>query len=281
VIGQDFQSLYQSWNSIQASILTQIIQTISTIILNAHNNSIQPITRILSFLLGDCKELCQTILTNALRENDADSCFDKVVFLDWIVKGVNGNIENHESGAGFQFLSFLYNAEMQAKYTHFFLMEHDCYPIKPNWISKLHGLTMQHNFWIQGGIYNGDGRYDNVTAILNHINGNVIYKIGDSEFIDLVRQDPSLNSNGTLYSYDMIFYGMWNGKFDNSAGNRYRVRYMRSDFIVNNYTLAIDLSDFAKNYPATYFVHVSGYYASREIVYIPPLPEYFLEYFNK
>lgn len=64
---------------------------------------------------------------------------------------------------------------------HTFQNEVDCYPIKPGWLTELIQVVRDREFaWVIGSMYTG--QHPVRREIQSHLNGNAIYKVGDSAF---------------------------------------------------------------------------------------------------
>jgi len=60
-------------------------------------------------------------------------------------------------------------------------MESDCYPVVPNWLTKLEQVCVENpDAWVIGTQYCGVSPLSG--TILRHINGNALYKIGDKAY---------------------------------------------------------------------------------------------------
>ena len=96
-----------------------------------------------------------------------------------------------KSGPNMQFfrsLNAIINSNHLRENDALTLLETDAIPIKNNWISELNLKLskIQPSFWIAGACYAGKSPLSN--AINRHLNGNAIYGIGGSSFVDFLNQ---------------------------------------------------------------------------------------------
>ena len=95
--------------------------------------------------------------------------------------------------------------------SHILLMEPDAVPIRPNWLKAAEDIVRgSERFWINGSHYRGTAM---ITSV-NHINGNAIYNVGDTQFRTFfenvfvpyfhrrVKDNPSI-------CYDIVLYDMF------------------------------------------------------------------------
>ncbi|HWK14965.1 MAG TPA: FkbM family methyltransferase [Rhizobiaceae bacterium] len=92
--------------------------------------------------------------------------------------------DGFKAGPNNQFFETLRLARGMGPYI--FLMEADCVPIRPDWLSRLgHIVSEGDSFWIMGSAYRGAGTLDD--QFRRHINGNAIYNVEDPEFIAFIQ----------------------------------------------------------------------------------------------
>jgi len=98
-------------------------------------------------------------------------------------KAKDGNKEVNKSGPNIFFLAVMAHCR---KYAFTFQMESDCIPLKAGWIDALDNECCSSgiNSWIIGPEYFGPSRLR--SSYCAHINGNAIYKTGDSGFVDFI-----------------------------------------------------------------------------------------------
>ena len=126
-----------------------------------------------------------------------------------------------------------------------FLMETDCRPLSPGWVSEIQTVARHHrDAWIVGAHYSGMSPLH--WSLARHINGNALYNVGDDEFWefldgffwdwmhDYIRTiDPNL-------AYDCAWETFINrAELENSEHDHWHVirrvlhRFQLSEFIVN------------------------------------------------
>lgn len=70
-------------------------------------------------------------------------------------------------------------------YPALFLMETDCFPLVPGWLARIFdGFAATPSVWVGGSRYSGIGRLPRSKR--RHLNGNALYRTGDTSFLDFV-----------------------------------------------------------------------------------------------
>lgn len=96
-------------------------------------------------------------------------------------------------------------------YSHIMIMETDCVPLRVGWLDSLRELCeASEDFWIAGTAYDGTG----IVKAFFHINGNAIYNVGSSDFIDFIKDNMLRHFykkalNAEFISYDVILYDLF------------------------------------------------------------------------
>jgi hypothetical protein len=91
-----------------------------------------------------------------------------------------------------------------------FLMETDCEPVVPDWISKIERVCLQNeDAWIVGSHYCGASPLH--WSIARHINGNALYNIGDERFWHFLDGEfwPWLNEYAATSMPDLAYDCAW------------------------------------------------------------------------
>lgn len=95
------------------------------------------------------------------------------------IKGEFGNI----AGPNFLFQTAMNYAGRFGGYV--FQMEVDCFPLIQGWLEELDRVVGRAGgAWVIGAMYNGEFRIHN--PIRMHLNGNALYKAGDTKFIEFL-----------------------------------------------------------------------------------------------
>jgi hypothetical protein len=88
-----------------------------------------------------------------------------------------------KSGPNWMFYEALRYARMEGGFM--FLMEVDCRPMVPTWLSRLDRTCQRHDdAWVIGAHYSGASPL--VSNLARHINGNALYHVGDEGFARFV-----------------------------------------------------------------------------------------------
>jgi hypothetical protein len=91
-----------------------------------------------------------------------------------------------------------------------FLMETDCEPVAPDWITKIQRVCSQNqDAWIIGSHYCGASPLH--WSIARHINGNALYNIGDQRFWTFLESEfwPWLNQYAATSMPDLAYDCAW------------------------------------------------------------------------
>lgn len=157
-----------------------------------------------------------------------------------------------------------------ATYGHYvFMMETDCLPVRPGWVSALQRIINSSNdFWIMGSMYRGVGTLDRPYHI--HLNGNSVYAVGDPRFqqfldevwepalVNLVAQMPTLAYDCVLPTY----FAMQEDEAGWRTQQDVMHNFVYTDYIQNHAgRLEVEgaagraLGDILRESPETYVVH--------------------------
>jgi len=138
------------------------------------------------------------------------------------------------------------------------LMEPDCQPVRPFWLSVIDSQCRFPNgpFWIKGSIFRGldhvitSKRYD----MMYHINGNAIYNLGDSSFryfyFDIMK--PWLRE---VNAFDTDIYNFINDKRNFHYTRHVIHLFQYTDTIQNWYHSSWKLEEIRRNSPTVVLVH--------------------------
>lgn len=122
-------------------------------------------------------------------------CFDKIDFnfvnldqsLDYYQKDYTKKISGrgYKSGPNEQFFELMNRLSCYSGFI--FYMETDCVPLRQGWLDEIRALAEgDDESWIIGSYYRGLEKISERFAL--HLNGNALYRVGDTEFIDFVNQ---------------------------------------------------------------------------------------------
>ena len=134
---------------------------------------------------------------------------------------------------------FFFTLGALRNYSVFLLMETDCQPMRPGWLSDARACvdTQMGTKWVLGAQYRGDGPM--AEEFWRHVNGNAFYRSGSTQFQSFYR-DEFLPFYGDQYdNHDYRFgYDAGHERFLRSSPDRKRARSVLSkfghtDFIVN------------------------------------------------
>ncbi len=152
-----------------------------------------------------------------------------------------------------------------------FMMETDCFAIRPDWLGELERIVEgSEPFWIMGSLYRGVDRINQ--RYRTHINGNAVYAVGDDGFQDFVRDvwrprlEVQVQKVRTL-AYDCLLPLYFTGENTAPTGKKWTQfqqlahRFRYTEFIQNHASIGdgvLDeefLSAVRDAAPHTYVVH--------------------------
>ncbi|MDR5172036.1 hypothetical protein IHQ56_09420 [Methylobacillus flagellatus] len=134
------------------------------------------------------------LLEAVARTRRLQQCFSRVevefigldASLDYYQRDYNRAVtgKGFKSGPNEQFFRLM---DMHAGVGEFiFYMECDCVPVQAGWLDRIIALAASdHESWLIGSYYRGIAKLDK--RFSRHINGNALYRVGSSEFMDFVR----------------------------------------------------------------------------------------------
>jgi hypothetical protein len=176
----------------------------------------------------------------------------------------------HKSGPNAQFFKSMELLARHGRYV--FMMETDCIPVRPDWLSELERVVEgAEPFWILGSLYRGVDDINSKYRV--HINGNAVYAVGDPEFQEFVAGvwKPAvarLVEKIKTLAYDCALPLHFNEENLAPTGRKWqqyqqlahRIRY--TDFIQNHASVAelqrgegYELEAIRNASPRTYIVH--------------------------
>jgi len=177
--------------------------------------------------------------TITLEELDINTCFKNVKLL-------YSNLTEEENvypvAPSIMFYKLFLNKNLKTSlehYTHLFLIELDIKVVKPNSFELLFELlqTSSRDFWIMGSSLLGNNFHKTSHNIknwkmLNHINGNAVYKYNDYYFDRYVEYTKNKYENE--YSYDVALWTTLNDfPYSWLINQKFGDKFIRDKFIVN------------------------------------------------
>ena len=170
-------------------------------------------------------------------------------------------------------------------FNYFFVVEPDVLPIRPFWLNALSLqlsfkimdvknrllLDVKDDFWQKGSPSYCAANYSDISTRLDyHMNGNALYKLGDSEFthyLNRVREYyPAINgvtagcSTGGMYEggHDHALYRfrMQSGNFEYTRSVMDKFRY--SDFLINLCEDYYNATEIRMQFPKAFLIHSKG-----------------------
>lgn len=177
--------------------------------------------------------------------------------------------DGFKAGPNNQFFETLRLARGMGPYI--FLMEADCMPVRPDWLSRLAYIVSEgDSFWIMGSAYRGAGTLDD--QFRRHINGNAIYNVDDPEFIAFIetwwypKLTAIISNIDKRIAYDcaleLIFAKPW--REDREAWNKWKqvAHKFRYTTYIQNISASVDINQPRADLvsllledPETYIVH--------------------------
>lgn len=184
---------------------------------------------------------------NSLWKN----CFQKVSFLSTWPREVK---ESYPRSVNLMFFQLFENKNLSSQYDYFLWMEPDVRPIRSEWADRLLEETYHtlHEKWMTGSIYRGDIKSsDGQLPEEYHINGNSIYKLGDLEFNEYLKQVRE--NQGLDAPFDVsVFLERYS---DFATSQRIITRFAYSEFIQNLGSSDFIIEELIENSPNTFLIH--------------------------
>lgn len=155
-----------------------------------------------------------------------------------------------------------------------FYMECDCIPLRAGWLDRvINTAAGDDESWIIGSYYRGIDRLGNRFRF--HLNGNALYRVGDSRFVDFLRNvwRPTLytliESVDSRFAYDIVLSYLFTGsdsisrndawKTFQEVGHRFRASALIQNISANLDNSRDDLPALIQNvlahHPETFFLH--------------------------
>lgn len=138
------------------------------------------------------------------------------------------------------------------------LMEPDCHPVRPFWLSILDSQCRFPNepFWVKGSVFRGLDHImvSNNSDIMYHINGNAIYNLGDQSFryfyFNIMK--PWLRK---VTAFDVDMHNFLNDKKNYNYVRHVQHLFQYTDTIQNWYHSSWKLEELRHNSPTVVLVH--------------------------
>lgn len=142
-------------------------------------------------------------------------------------------------------------------------MEPDLRAIKSNWLEAIVKDIGNGNFWLKGSIFRGDIKHfrpnDPYLPNYLHINGNAIYKIGDSNFsgfyFNTLRPYVISKNGDSVNAYDTDFFEFLLDKANYDKTRHIIQNFHFTNLIQNYWHTEYNIHEMSKKFPDTYFVH--------------------------
>lgn len=140
-------------------------------------------------------------------------------------------------------------------FNHMFYMEPDTYPIRSNWLHAVQEETSYGDFWQRGPIMRYPTKFNIAlepfrSRYQRHINGNSIYRIGDSCFSAYRKLVRDEYGNGA-FDVAMVYYRLDSSRLAvwQAVAHRFQVSTLVVGLSVHHFDNLPDL------FPTTYLVH--------------------------
>jgi len=199
-------------------------------------------------------------LTKKLKQElePISHCFAKIRFIS---ADLSEKEDQYPKGPTNMFFKLLSLPSFVLNYNYMYYMEPDNFPCRPYWLDKLYeAATIDGNFWMKGSIIRDGSSLIGTYSFANHINGNAIYRLDSSSFLDyLKRVHYELNQNPEKYveSYDIAIYLVRLNRdiinFAEYAATQHLFVY--TEFIQNWYRTAGNMTEICWESPKTYLLH--------------------------
>ena len=153
--------------------------------------------------------------------------------------------------------------------THMFWMEYDVFPVRPGWLNVLLARASQHDFWVMGSMYMGDG-LDSAAAVsynwnwVGHLNGNALYDLRDHAFRDFLRLVVQYEPPNHFWKpFDVSIWRVLHAfPYTWPLHQKYRHKFLIADFIHHwGFHITDDDVALSASIPSVHLVHGARYSA--------------------
>ena len=136
---------------------------------------------------------------------NVSKCFNAIKFLN---AGLLDSQDLYPESAARMFFK-LFKTNWMQNYKYFFYMEADVLPCKKGWIDALiNESKIPGGFWVRGSIIRGSD--DIESSYLNHINGNSLYSVSNTDFKSFISNiiEPNFwkNTKNYMGGYDVALF---------------------------------------------------------------------------